>query len=109
MTSAGLAGVEKLPNLKKLDVTGTVVDDAGLAHIGKSATLEELHLSRTKVTAHGLSQLPNLKTLGKLVLEGLAGRPRRVGGDRQYPVAAHAAREPLGPDGRGLPVRRQIS
>jgi hypothetical protein len=69
VTSGGLAGIEKLPNLKKLDVMGTAVDDAGLAHIGQSATLEELYLTNTKVTAQGLSQLANLKTLGKLVLE----------------------------------------
>lgn len=69
VTSGGLAGIDKLPNLKKLDVTGTTVDDAGLVHVGQSATLEELYLSHTKVTAQGLSQLANVKTLGKLVIE----------------------------------------
>jgi hypothetical protein len=71
LTDAGLAEVEKLPLLVKLDVSDAAkVTDKGLAHIVKLERLEELFLNKTSITDKGLMELRPLEGLRSLSVGG---------------------------------------
>jgi len=62
----GLASVEHLANLDKLDLTGTRVTDDGLKHLQGLRYLKELVLAGTSISDEGLAHLcplANLETL----------------------------------------------
>jgi hypothetical protein len=67
--SSALTCLEKLPNLRELNLDGTGVDDSGLEHLKGLTTLEILSLSRTRITDAGLVHLKDLPNLRVLSLE----------------------------------------
>jgi Leucine-rich repeat (LRR) protein len=85
IVSSGLMCLEKLPNLRELNLDGTGVGDSGLEHLRGLTTLERLSLSRTRITDAGLvhvKDLPNLRLLnveatmvGDIGLASLRGKP----------------------------------
>ena len=68
ITDAGVAGLSKMPKLKKLWLNGTQVTDNGLDAIKGLGELEYLNLYGTQVTDAGLKKLGALKNLKKLYL-----------------------------------------
>lgn len=77
ITDDGLAHLEGLANLERLDLQRSRVTDAGLVHLSKLERLHTLWLSGTQVTSEGLanlsSELPKLDAAGAGV--GAAGKP----------------------------------
>lgn len=66
ISDAGIAELDRFPNLRQLFLTGTAITDRSLSTIATCQTLEELDLSATRVTSRGiatLASLPNLKVL----------------------------------------------
>jgi hypothetical protein len=68
VTDAGLATVEKFPNLTRLHLNRTAITDAGLTHLARLGHLESLNLYGTKITDTGLTSLSTLATLRTLYL-----------------------------------------
>ena len=60
---ADLAWLDKLPQLKWLDLSDTQITDAGLIHLQGLSQLESLDLSDTQVTDAGLIHLQGLSQL----------------------------------------------
>jgi serine/threonine protein kinase len=69
VVSSALACLEKLPNLRELNLDGTGVDDSGLEHLRGLTTLEKLSIGRTRITDAGLVHLKDLPHLRVLNLE----------------------------------------
>ena len=57
ITDAGLAAVEKFPNLTRLHLNRTAITDAGITHLARLSHLEYLNLYGTKITDAGLASL----------------------------------------------------
>jgi RND family efflux transporter MFP subunit len=87
LRGTGLSQLSCLPNLKKLELMGSGIEDGTMAAIGKLAQLEQLNLSGTTITGKGLASLASLKRLRSLqlndcgrlegtTLEALVGLPR---------------------------------
>ena len=53
ITSAGLAELAEMKNLKKLELRGTKVTDAGLKELRRLTKLSNLDMSETKITGTG--------------------------------------------------------
>ncbi len=71
ITDAGLANLEKLPLLVKLDVSDAAkVTDKGIATIVKLERLEELHMNKTSITDKGMLELKPLEGLRALSVGG---------------------------------------
>lgn len=68
VTDAGVAGLSKMPKLKKLWLNGTQITDNGLDAVKGLGELEYLNLYGTQVTDAGLKKLVGLKNLKKLYL-----------------------------------------
>jgi len=64
----GLEELGHLKKLKKLDLTGSGIDDDALVYIGRIPQLERLNLSETWITGSGLARLANLEHLRALHL-----------------------------------------
>ena len=69
MTSAGLAALADLEQLKSLNLEGDQIDDSGIAHILKMTNLVNLNLSGTQVTAQGVLKLKTLADLKQLKIQ----------------------------------------
>ena len=69
-TDAGLAHVGKLSGLEVLDLLGTEATDAGLGHLRGLTRLEWLRISSSLVTDAGLEHLRGLGELRDLYLSG---------------------------------------
>lgn len=66
VTDLGLAHLNKLPTLKKLELASTKVTNQGMRHLTQIPSLETLSLSGTAITDEGVAILnaaPNLKNL----------------------------------------------
>ncbi len=64
--NAILPVVARLPDIKKLYLTGTPVDDSGMDAIAKMTTLVSINLDSSRITDAGLAKLatlPNLETV----------------------------------------------
>jgi uncharacterized membrane protein len=70
LTDGGLAHLNELKNLTRLDLDFTLVSDAGLAYLKRMKKLSTLHLASTKVTNAGLAHLKEFKNLTELALCG---------------------------------------
>ena len=70
VTDAGLAHIEKLSDLKHLDLSGTHITDAGLSRLHALTNLQSLYLGSTYVTDVGLKHLEGLVKLRTLILIG---------------------------------------
>ena len=68
ITDAGLAVVEKFPNLTRLHLNRTAITDAGLAHLARLSHLEYLNVYGTKITDAGLTSLAGLANLRALYI-----------------------------------------
>jgi beta-lactamase regulating signal transducer with metallopeptidase domain/Leucine-rich repeat (LRR) protein len=68
LTDAGLAPLEGLTRLVKLELPPQGLTDAGLAHLAPLTTIEELNLSGGKITGSGLAALKRWKALKSLTL-----------------------------------------
>lgn len=67
VTGKGLEGVEKLPNLTKVDATRAKnIDDTAMDSIAKVSSITELTLVATRITGAGLQRLAELPNLEKL-------------------------------------------
>ncbi len=66
VTDAGLADLSRLTNLRGLDVTGRGITDATLAQLRTCTKLETLHLMDTVITDSGLAHVGNLPNLRDL-------------------------------------------
>jgi uncharacterized membrane protein/mono/diheme cytochrome c family protein len=66
ITDAGLAVVEKFPNLTRLHLHRTAITDAGVMHLARLSHLEYLNLYETKITDTGLASLAGLPSLRAL-------------------------------------------
>ena len=68
-TSAGIAHLKSLKNLKKVDFSGVRLDEAGLRHLAAMPSLTTLNggLPLTVATAPTLASLRNLRTLDVLL------------------------------------------
>jgi hypothetical protein len=53
VTSAGMVHLKGMPNLGKLRLNDTAVDDAGLEHLKGLSKLKELFVQDAKVTEEG--------------------------------------------------------
>ncbi len=67
VTDAGLALLQKLPHLERLDVPRSTTD-AGLAHISQVSTLQGLYFKENQVSDVGLAHLAKLRELRELEL-----------------------------------------
>ncbi|MEK6257582.1 MAG: hypothetical protein AABP62_03090 [Planctomycetota bacterium] len=66
VTDNGLANLNKLPALKKLELVSTKISNQGMQHLSQVSSLEWLNLNSTPITDAGvatLTALPNLKKL----------------------------------------------
>ena len=70
VSSSGLVGIERLPNLKELDLTGTKIQDDVYSVVAKSQSIERLTLSRTEIKGNGIIALQSLRSLRYLTLTG---------------------------------------
>jgi Leucine-rich repeat (LRR) protein len=68
LTDEDLAGIEGLPNLKALALSGNAITDLGFPLIAELTQLRRLKLSRTYVTDRGLSVLKPLSHLAEMDL-----------------------------------------
>lgn len=68
VTNEGLALVGGMPNLRRLDLSTTATGDAGLAHLGALPQLVYLNLYGTEVTDAGLTSLHGLSNLRQVYL-----------------------------------------
>jgi hypothetical protein len=66
----GLANLEGLKRLRKLNLFNTGITDRGVAHLKGLTRLEELNLSWTNISEVGLEHLTGLTNLRKLDLSG---------------------------------------
>lgn len=68
ITDGGLADVQGLTRLKRLELNHTQVTDAGLIHLQGLTNLRELRLGATQVTDAGMTRLgqalPNCQIAG---------------------------------------------
>jgi hypothetical protein len=70
VTGKGLAGIERLVNLRHLDLGRTRIDDACLAHVARLPALESLKLDRClEITDKGVASLGRMKSLRELILD----------------------------------------
>ncbi len=58
---AGLAHLQEMTKLKKLNLQGALITDVGIRHLARMAGLEELNLYGTKITNTGLDVLATLR------------------------------------------------
>ncbi len=79
VTNAGIANLQKLPNLKAVSLTGTAVNNDGLAALGQIPTLERIEANGNGLKDGGLvaiKAIPSLKVLyingAQLTPEGFA-------------------------------------
>jgi uncharacterized membrane protein len=68
ITDAGLAVVERFPNVTRLHLNGTAITDAGITHLARLPHLEYLNLYGTKITDAGLAPLTGLANLRALYI-----------------------------------------
>jgi uncharacterized membrane protein/mono/diheme cytochrome c family protein len=66
ITDAGLAAMEKFPNLTRLHLNRTAITDTGVTHLARLSRLEYLNLYGTKITDAGLTSLTGLTSLRAL-------------------------------------------
>lgn len=66
----GLKTLTALPNLQKLDLSGTNITDVGAVHLQQFVHLEGLHLTNTKLGDAGLASIGRLPKLRVLDLNG---------------------------------------
>ncbi|NDJ09930.1 MAG: hypothetical protein EBY17_01865, partial [Acidobacteriia bacterium] len=72
-TDAGMAGLAKMKDLKRLLLKDTLVTDEGVRNLKDLENLEELDLSGTRVGDRGLDGLRQLKNMKRLNLLGGQG------------------------------------
>jgi Leucine-rich repeat (LRR) protein len=68
VTTEGTKGLECIPTLETLDLSGTYVTD--VRHLASAKALKQLNLSDTKVTTEGTKGLECIPTLEELDLSG---------------------------------------
>lgn len=66
VTKAGLAVLEKLPNLKFINLDGTPIGDAGAELLAKAPALESVTLNGSNITDAGIAALGPLTNLREL-------------------------------------------
>jgi len=71
LTDTGFQHLERLTQMRALDLTGTPMTDAGLQHLGTMTKLEALSLVGTRVSDRGLERLSRLTHLTTLDLMSL--------------------------------------
>jgi hypothetical protein len=84
VTDMGLAQLERLTQLRALDLSNSRVRDAGLAHLKRFTNLRYLYLDDTKVTDAGL---PHLRVLCNLKVMSLNGTMVSMAGVREFEKA----------------------
>lgn len=78
ITDAGLAVVERFPNLTRLHLNRTAITDAGVAHVARLSHLEYLNLYGTKVTDASLTPLAGLANLRALYIWQTGVTPKGI-------------------------------
>jgi serine/threonine protein kinase len=68
ITDAGIARLQGLINLRRLDLWATQLTDAGVVSLGRLEKLEWLSLGETRVTGNGLAGIRGLTNLRQLTL-----------------------------------------
>lgn len=79
ITDAGLAVIERFPNLTRLHLNRTAITDAGVAHVTRLSHLEYLNLYGTKTTDAALAPLANLANLRALYVWQTGVTPEGIG------------------------------
>jgi len=69
VTDSGLAHVTGLKNLKFLSLRGTKITDAGLTSLTALPSLEEIDLEATKITDRGMESLGKISSLKKVYFD----------------------------------------
>ncbi len=67
LSDSGLVGMNRLTNLRVLDLANTTVSDSGLAHVKTVTTLRSLDLRMTSVTAAGVNDLQAALPKAKII------------------------------------------
>jgi uncharacterized membrane protein len=115
ITNASLKLISELPQLRRLDISSTAIDDAGLAALKGNKTLEELVVTRTGASDAAIMQsMPALRQLycwgakfttesvatlklgSKLLVE--AGNPQPVAAVEVEPQPVFAAKPKIDPN-----------
>lgn len=74
VTGTGLASLENLTGLWRVDLRESGITDEGLEHLANLPGLTWLHLNETEITDEGLALLPSFPSLQNLYLNGLGDR-----------------------------------
>jgi internalin A len=69
LSDAGMARLQWMTKLERLELHGTDISDAGLVHLSRMTELQSLGLRETKVTGAGLANLSRMKKLKTLILD----------------------------------------
>ena len=78
VTDAGLAVLEKFPNLTRLHLNRTAITDVGLTHLARASQLEYLNVYGTKITDAGLPPLARLANLRALYIWQTGVTPKGI-------------------------------
>lgn len=65
-----LAILKKIPTIRKMELTGRMIDDTDLKHASDISSLTELFVSSENVTDAGLLRLAKIKGLKKVTISG---------------------------------------
>jgi hypothetical protein len=84
VTDAGVAYLERLRNLKALELQGASMTDEGVAHLGKLSRLEILKIDRNPITDAGPAKLGPLMGLKLLYVGGARQQEDEEGAIRTF-------------------------